>query len=108
MGQTSLAAMSDGTFQGGFSKADSMMVCSIGVRQVGWPTTVRMDRTGWSPSNSSSWAAAMFTSTRSAGSGRGSQRQRSRLASICRTRSSAGTFSAAMVAAPAAPSGVMP
>ncbi len=80
----------------------------MGVSSPGRPVTARIDSVGASAWNTVNMAAAMFTWMRSTGSSAGSQRQRSRLATICEIRSSSGTLRAARVAESTTPSSFRP
>src|SRR4029453_16559729 len=78
--------MPEGTFQGGLITTEWMAELSIGVSSPGLPETAFIDSTGLSSRNRGTIAAPEFTCTRVAGIVAGSQRQRSMLAMICRTR----------------------
>ena len=80
--------MSCGTFHGGLNQIPSIVVCNSGLclSLSSWPTMTRVEKTGRLSRYITSRSSATFTQTRSAGSGRGSQRSRSRFTSISRLR----------------------
>ena len=79
-----------------------------GVRRASRPAMTRISSGGAPGSVSASRKSAMFTSRWRGPRSRGSQRSRSRLASICRARWSAGVFSSASVRRPAIASASRP
>ena len=81
---------------------------SMGVSSPFLPDTAFIDSTGRSSRNRVTMAAPVFTCTRVAGMVGGSQRQRSMLAMICRTRWPTGWLRYASVALPTTPSGLRP
>ena len=79
-----------------------------GVRRACRPAMTRISSGGAPGSVSARRKSAMLTSRRRGPRSRGSQRSRSRLASICRARWGAGVFSSASVRRPAIASGSRP